>query len=57
MRARPSIGLLRALGDDRIHLGETDWGITGLYLVLLLGVTAAMAAFGAWAFRIYRRTL
>ncbi len=36
---------------------DTDWARAGLYLALLVGMTAAMAAFATWAFRAYRRTL
>jgi ABC-2 type transport system permease protein len=46
-----------AVSAREAMLGDTDWARTGLYLALLLGVTGAMAAFGTWAFRIYRRTL
>jgi hypothetical protein len=46
-----------AVSAREAMLGDTDWARTGLYLTLLLGATGAMAAFGTWAFRIYRRTL
>jgi ABC-2 type transport system permease protein len=36
---------------------STDWGSVGLYLGLLVAVTAATCAFATWCFRAYRRTL
>ncbi len=38
-------------------LPGTDWPRIGLYLVLLLGLSAVTAAFATWSFRAYRRAL
>jgi hypothetical protein len=35
----------------------TSWSTVGVYLALLVGVTAVTASFGTLAFRAYRRTL
>jgi ABC-2 type transport system permease protein len=34
-----------------------SWGPTGIYLLLLVGATAATAGFATWTFRIYQRSL
>ena len=38
-------------------LPETDWGLAGLSLALLVGFTALTSAFAMWSFRAYQRTL
>jgi ABC-2 type transport system permease protein len=40
-----------------VVLPATDWGAVGVYLALLLALTAATAALATWAFRSYRNTL
>jgi ABC-2 type transport system permease protein len=40
-----------------VVLPGTSWGTVGLYLLLLLGLSAATAAFATWCFRSYERTL
>jgi ABC-2 type transport system permease protein len=40
-----------------VVLPGTDWGTVGLYLLFLLALSAATAAFATWCFRAYQRTL
>ncbi len=40
-----------------VVLPGTSWGTVGLYLLLLLGLSALTAAFATWCFRAYARTL
>ncbi len=40
-----------------VVLPGTDWGSVGLYLALLLGLSAVTAALATWTFRSYQRTL
>ena len=40
-----------------VVLPGTSWGTVGLYVLLLLGLTAATTAFATWCFRSYQRTL
>ena len=40
-----------------VVLPGTDWGAVGLYLGLLLALSAATAALATWTFRSYQRTL
>jgi ABC-2 type transport system permease protein len=40
-----------------VVLPGTAWGTVGLYMLLLLALSAATAAFATWCFRAYQRTL
>jgi ABC-2 type transport system permease protein len=40
-----------------VVLPGTAWGTVGLYILLLLGLSAVTAAFATWCFRSYQRTL
>jgi ABC-2 type transport system permease protein len=40
-----------------VVLPGTSWGTVGVYLLLLLGLSAATALFATWCFRSYVRTL
>jgi ABC-2 type transport system permease protein len=40
-----------------VVLPATDWGLVGLHLALLAGLTVVTAAFATWTFRVYQRQL
>jgi ABC-2 type transport system permease protein len=40
-----------------VVLPGTAWGAVGLYILLLVGLSAGTAAFATWCFRAYERTL
>jgi ABC-2 type transport system permease protein len=40
-----------------VVLPGTSWGTVGLYMLLLLGLSAVTAGFATWCFRSYERTL
>ncbi len=40
-----------------VVLPGTSWGTVGLYMLLLLGLSAVTATFATWCFRAYERTL
>ena len=40
-----------------VVLPGTSWGTVGLYLLLLVALSAATAGFATWCFRSYQRTL
>src|SRR4051812_27061898 len=40
-----------------VVLPGTEWGTVGLYLLLLLGLTALTSAWATWTFRAYQRSL
>src|SRR5262249_38045904 len=40
-----------------VVLPGTSWGSVGMYLMLLLGLTALTSAWATWTFRVYQRSL
>ena len=46
---------VRAARDAVVY--DRNWGGIGIDLLLLVGATAAAAAFATWTFRAYQRTL